>query len=277
MTAAALGTGISARGHHLPAAAAVAVATALLVLLPGYAQQPGRVVAVAVLQLVLVAAWVPATGIPARVGGPALGAAAAVGADLLVVFPERPELGSLLAVPGLGFLAAVLHQMLRRAPRRDVVGSLAGVVLLICAVCALAVLLVEPRGPDGGAATTALLMVGTTLVVGHLVDLVLPRPPIAPGLPRGVPGLVLSVLAGTAVALVRHGSPGLADLVSVLLAGLVLGSVAALVGLAAGFVTVGEPGAGGPRRTWAAPLLQAVLPFAACAPVTFSLLLQDVL
>jgi hypothetical protein len=51
-----------------------------------------------------------------------------------------------------------------------------------------------------------------------------------------------------------------------------LGAVAALVGLAASYVV-----AGGPGRAWAAPLLQAVLPVAAAAPVAFSLVLQNAL
>jgi hypothetical protein len=273
VTAAVLGTGLPARAQHLAAALAVAAATALLVLLPESAGEPGRVAAVAVLQVALVAAWLPATGLPGRVGATVLGLAAAAGADLLLVVPERPEIGSLLAVPGLGFLAAVLHQMLRRAPRRDVVGSLSAVVLLICAVCSLAVLLrLDALGDGERPATTALLVVGTTLVVGHLVDLVLPRPEIAAGLSRGVPALVLSVLAGAVVVLARHGSADLFATLTVLTFGLVLGAVAALVGLVADHAV-----AEGPGRSWAAVLVQAVLPLAACAPVAFSLLLQNAL
>jgi hypothetical protein len=271
VTAAALRTRTTARDDHLPAAALAALATALLVVPAEVAGEPGRLAAVAALQVALVAAWVPATGIAGRVGAPLLGLAAAAGADVLLVVPDRPELGSLLAVPGLGFLAGVLHQMFRPAPRRDVVGSLAGVVLLVCAVSALAVLLLLARDGDGGAAaTTALLVVGTTLVVGHLVDMVLPRPRVATGVPRGLPGLVLSVLAGAALALVRHGSTDLFQVLAVLTFGLGLAGVAALVGLAAQYVT-----AEGPRRAWAVLLLQVVLPFAACAPVAFSLVLQD--
>ena len=272
MTATEVGPGLSARAWHLPTAAAVVVTTALLILLPAAQGDPGRLVAVAVLQVALVGAWVPATGIPARTGGPALGLAAAAGADVLLVVPERPEIGALLAVPGLGLLAGVLHQMLRRAPRHDVVGSLAGVLLLVCAVSALAVVLLLPTAGDEAAGVTTLLVVGTTLLVGSLVDLVRPRPAVAAGVPRGVPALVLSVLAGAVVAVVRHGADDVATVLGSLVAGLALGAVAALVGLAAGYVV-----AGAPARAWAAPLLQAVLPFAAAAPVAFSLVLQNAL
>jgi hypothetical protein len=270
VTATEAGPGLPVRAWHLPTAAGVAVSTALLVGTAA-AGEPFRLVAVAVLQVALVVAWVPATGIPARAGAPALGLAAAAGADLLLVLPERPEIGSLLAVPGLGLLAAVLHQMLRRAPRTDVVGSLAGVLLLVCAVTALAVLLLLPTAGDTTAAVP-LLVVGTTLLVVALLDLVLPRPAVAAGVPRGVPALVLGVLAGVAVAVVGSGADDPGALVGAVVAGLALGAVAALVGLAAGYVV-----AAGPGRAWAAILLQAVLPFAAAAPVAFSVVLQNAL
>ncbi|MGY1680777.1 hypothetical protein [Geodermatophilus sp. SYSU D01176] len=273
MTATDARPGLPARAEHLPTVAAVVAATALLVGVPAAAGDAGRLVAVAVLQVALVVAWVPATGILARAGAPALGLAAAAGADLLLVLPQRPEIGALVAVPGLGLLAAVLHQMTRRAPRSDVVGSLAGVLLLVCAVTALAVVLLLPAEGDAAApATSTLLVVGTTLVVGALVDLVLPRPTVATGVPRGVPALVLSVLAGAAVAVVRSGAGDLAPVLGALVAGLALGAVTALVALAAGYVV-----AGGPARAWAAALLQAVLPVAAAAPVAFSVVLQNAL
>ena len=43
------------------------------------------------------------------------------------------------------------------------------------------------------------------------------------------------------------------------------------------FLVAGYVVAGGPRRGWAMPLVQAVLPFAACAPIAVALVLQDAL
>ncbi len=266
----ALETGLPARGHHLPAAALVAVATALLIVLPEQFGDRGRLAAVGVLQLGLVAAWVLATGIRGLAGSLVIGFAAAAAADVLLVLPEQPELGALLAVPGLGFLAAVLHQMLRRPPRQEVVPSLAGTVLLVCGVSALAVLLlVEPSTGGTRPADSALLVVGGALVVGHLVDLVLPRPQVAPEVARGVPGLLLAVVTGVAVAVVQHGAADLLDTLAALIYGGVLGAVAALVGLVASYVVAERTGS-----RWAMPVVQAVLPFAACAPVAFSMALQ---
>ena len=80
----------SARGHHLPAAGLTVVAVALLVALPELLGDLGRLAAVLVLQLGLVLAWVLVTGIEGFAGSLAVGAAAAVAADLLLVLPERP-------------------------------------------------------------------------------------------------------------------------------------------------------------------------------------------
>jgi len=260
--------GLSPRAHHLPAAGAVVVATAIAASAP-LLEDAGRFAAVLVLQLALVAGWVVATGIRGSTGSLALGAAAAVGADLAMVLPERPELDALLVVLGLGFLAAVVHQMTRPAPRLYLVASLAGVVLLLCSVCALAVLLAVARLGDGErAAPTAALAVGAALLVGHLVDLVLPRPLIAEGVPRGLLGVLLAVVAAVGVAVLRRDGGALQDSLSAVTYGAALGGVAALMAIGASYVAVerGEP-------SWALPVVQAVLPLAAAAPIAYALAL----
>jgi hypothetical protein len=225
-----------------------------------------------------VVAWVLTTGIEGFVGSLVVGAAAAGAADLVIMLPERPRLGGLLAVLGVGFLAGILQQMLRR-PRPALVASLAGGILLLCAVCALSVLLLTGRAALGPAlSTAAVLAVGAALVVQHLADLLLPRPRVADGVPRGLAGLVLAVLAGAAVAFLRRGdglvaTGALPGTVAALLYGAVLGGAAALAGLAASFFAVEDPaeGTAGPSRTWALPVVQAVLPLAVCAPVALAL------
>ncbi|WP_448615400.1 hypothetical protein [Modestobacter sp. URMC 112] len=269
MTTAVLESELSPRAHHLPAAAAVVAATVLLAGLPVVWGSAGLVVAVVAVQLALVAAWVVAVGIRGFTGSLVLGAAATAGTDLALLLPERARLDPLVVVLGLTFLAAVLHQMVRPAPRRYLVASLAGVVLLVCAVCSLGVFLTVGRLADGPRlVSTAVLVVGGALLVGHLVDLVLPRPQIAPGVPRGLVGLVLAVLAGAGVAVLREGATALSDVLGAVTAGTVLGSVAALTGLGASYVVAERP-----RRRWALPVVQAVLPLAAAAPAAYALAL----
>ena len=126
MTPPALDHALSSRAQHLPAAALVVVATALLTVLPDTQGELGQLLAVGLLQLALVAAWVVATGIRGFLGSLGLGVAAAAGADAAMLLPERPELDRLLAVLALGFLAAVVHQMTRRSPRRRSPGGTRG-------------------------------------------------------------------------------------------------------------------------------------------------------
>jgi hypothetical protein len=244
------------------------------VVLPELLGDRGRLAAVLMLQLGLVLAWVLVTGIEGFAGSLAVGAAAAVAADLLLVLPDRPALGGLLVVFGVGFLAAVLQQMFRR-PRPDLVVSLSGTVLLLCPVGALAALLLLGRSTGSDRAFIALLAVGAALVVGHLVDLVLPRPQLAPGVPRGLLGLVLAVPAGAAVTFVGRDVAALSGGMNAALFGAALGGVAALVALVASYVVV-EAATSTRLQTaempWALTGIQAALPLAACGPVALALL-----
>ena len=273
---------VPAPTHHLPAAALAAVAVGLLVGLPEMLGEEGRLAAVLVLQVGLVGSWVLVTGIQGFSGSVAVGAAGAAAADLLLTLPARPGVGGLLAVLGVGFLAIVLQQMLRR-PRHDLVASLCGAVLMLCGVCALAVLLrIEGSVSGPRPALAALLAAGAALVAGHLVDAVLPRPAVAPEVPRGLVALVVAVAVGAAVGLLGRDGPGTSGAVLALLHGAALGAVAALGGLAASYVVVeavrgddlrGADDAPPVLRRWALPVLQAVCPLAACAPVAYALLL----
>jgi hypothetical protein len=269
-----------ARSHHLPAAGCAAGAVALLVVLPELLGDLGRLAAVIVLQLGLVLVWVLVTGVQGFAGSLAVGAAAAVAADLVLVLPGRPAMGGLLAVFGVGFLAAVLQQMLRR-PRNDLVFSLAGTALLLAVTGALATLLLLGRTDAGhGRALIALLAVGAALVVGHLADLVLPRPQLAEGVPCGLLGLVLAVAVGAAVTVLGRDVSGTVDALAAVIYGAVLGGVAGMVSLVASYVVVeaetAEPPEGEqPPPVWALSLIQGVLPLAACGPM--ALALQSVL
>jgi hypothetical protein len=269
VTHAVLDAELPPRAHHLPATGFVVLATALLAVLPAALGEAGLVVAVLALQLGLVAAWVVATGIRGFLGSLAIGVAAAAGADVALLLPDRARLDQLLVVLGLAFLAAVAHQMTRPAPRRYLVASLAGVLLLVSCVCSLAVLLMVGRTEGGTrAAVTSALVVGTALTVGHLVDLLMPRPLIAEGVPRGLLGLVVGVLAAVGVALLCRDGGDLVAAVTAVTSGAALGGVAALMALGASYVVAERA-----QRGWALPVVQTVLPLAATAPVAYALAL----
>src|SRR5215218_2529349 len=80
--------------HHLLPALLAAVAVAALVGTGSLDSDAALPVVVGVLQLALVAAWLPATG--ATAGTAVIGIAAAAGADAAFLVPARPHLGDLL-------------------------------------------------------------------------------------------------------------------------------------------------------------------------------------
>jgi hypothetical protein len=266
--------------HHLPAAVLVALAVGLLVAVPATAGDPGRLAAVAGLQAALVVAWSVATARRELVGSLVFGAVAAAAADLFLVVPDSPTVGGLLAVLGIGVPAAVLRQTFRR-PREALVASLASSVLLLCMLCALAVLLRELGGAEGARlAASSLLAVGAAVIAAHLVDLVLPRPQIAYGVPRGLLALVVAVLAAAAVTWFRRRPEDLFDTLGAAIYGGIVGAVAVLVSLAASYIVVqADRSARDPRRRgrWALPIIQALLPVAACAPLALALAYQTTL
>ena len=166
----------------------------------------------------------------------------------------------------------------------DLVASLAGDgAAARASIGALATLLLLGRTDAGhGRALVALLAVGAALVVGHLVDLVLPRPQLADGVPaRAARRWSLSVAGRrggrrSSAATSRHRSTRWPRVVY----GAVLGGVAALMALVASYVRRrGRRGRAAGRRAAAAGLGAAahpgVLPLAACGPV--ALALQSVL
>lgn len=259
------------RAHHLPAAGVAVLATGLLAGLPAAFGAVGALAAVLVVQLALVLSWVVVAGMRGFAASLAVGTAAAVAADLVLALPQRPVLGGLLAVLGVGFLAAVLQQMLR-SPRHALVDSLAGSVLLLTAVGALAALVLLGRSDEGRLVLIA-LTTGVSLAVGHLVDQVLPRPRVADGVPRGLAGLALAVLAGAGTALAVRDLAALGMLRALLL-GAVVAGVVAVAAVVASYVTVeaGTGTAGHDSSPWALTVVQVVLPMAAAAPVAVGLL-----
>lgn len=261
--------------HHLPAAVLTALAVAALVAAPREYGDAGRLAAVVGLQVVLVVAWAVATSRGSLTGALLLGLGAVAAADAALLLPDRPDIGALLVVLGLGVPAAVLRQMTRRPPRDSLVASLAGSVLLLCAVCSLAVLLRELGGADGDRiAASALLAVGAAVVAAHLVDLLLPYPQIAYGVPRGVLALFVAVGAAGWVTWLRRRPEDLFDTLGAAIYGGAVGAVAVLVSVAASYLVVQAHRAARGRRypgRWALPVIQALLPLAACAPIALAL------
>lgn len=256
--------------HHGPAGLAAAAATVALVLAPTQFGPTGLVLTVAVLQVLLIGAWTRATRTRGYVGSLVIGAGTAVAADTVLAQQSEPDLAPLAAILALAFIAALLHQLSRSSPRKLATASLAGVSVLAVSLVAMSAYLPLYRVTDGSAVYVATVAaIGAPVVVGHLVDLLLPLPRITPDVPRGLTALLLSIGTGIAAAVVLSDPSGLIESIGASIVGAILGLVAALLAVAASYIAVERA-----RPNWYLPLPQAVLPMAGAAPIAFFLALQ---
>ena len=235
-------------------------------------------VAVAVVQLVLALSWVFGTQVPGRKGAIVLAALASAGADVAVSVWPHAKLGPLLAVLGLAVPVMFVHQLTRGAARVQVVSSMSAVAALVLGEVAVTALLQLRHEFGGGAlggrvAAMAAAALAGAVVVGCLVDLVLPAPRFDPEVPRGLLGLVAAAGLGAAIGyLALHDQADFVGGRSAFI-GAALGALAGLIAVATAFVlhSTVPPSAGFGRRL--RPLLGAVVPLAVLAPVAFLLCL----
>jgi hypothetical protein len=256
------------RRAHLAAALVAAVVTAG-VLVATWWDRPGVLVAVAVLQTLLVPAWVYGIALPGRIGGTLIGLGAAAAADAALVVRDRVSLLALLGVLGLVLPALVLHQLTRGVVRVRVTESLAGIAMLITAVVALSVLVALARAVDGPRLVAALAVgAGAGLAVARVVDAVAPAPRLADDVAHGLPAVLAAGLAGAAGGALLAGGARQLDAAGGALLGAVVAVLAALVAVGIGFVAATTP----ERRRATSPALAylgVAVPLALAAPVGY--------
>lgn len=270
MSIVALRTDLAPLRHHAPAGALAAAATVALVLAPREFGPTGLLVTVVLLQVGLIGAWSRATGTRGYVGSLVIGAATAVTADTVLALQAEPDLGPLASVLALAFIAGMLHQLTRSAPRRLATASLAGIGTLAVTLIALSAFLLLYRVTDGSTVYVAIVAAtGGAVVVGHVVDLLLPVPRITPDVPRGLLALLISVGTGIAAAVTLSDPSGLIESLGAAIVGAILGLVSALLAVAASYIAAERP-----QLNWSLPWLQALLPLAGAAPIGYFLALR---
>lgn len=228
---------------------------------------------IVVVQAVLAASWVFGTVMPGRRGALVLAALAAAAADVSASVWPHGRLGALLAVLGLAVPAMFIHQLLRGAVRVHVVSSLSAVATLVLAEVALPALLQlrhEFGTAHGGVvSSTAIAALAGALVVGCLVDLLLPAPRFDPAVPRGLLGLVASIGLGGSIGYLMLKQQAEFGVARSTFAGAALGALAGLLAVGTAFVlqTTPVPATAVARRL--RPVLSALLPIAVIAPAAF--------
>jgi hypothetical protein len=254
------------------AAAGMAVATAVGLAVAVQFGRTGLVAGLGVLQGLLVLAWVVGTGLPGRVGGLLIGAGAAAGADAALLLRQPATLAALLGVLALSVPVLLVHQLSRGVLRVRVTESLSGVTVLCTAVAALAAHVALARAVDGPRLVSAtVLAAGLALVIGHLVDTVLPVPRLSPEVPHGLLGVGLAVAVGALVGAGHAlGAPRI-DLAGGATLGSLVGGVAALVAVGVGYLAQTVEPLRVPLAALAMPYLRVALPLAFTAPVGYLL------
>jgi hypothetical protein len=240
-------------------------------------------VAVAVVQALLAFAWLYATAAPGRRGALLIAGLAAAGSDVCVSVWPGSRLGTLLVVFALAVPVLFVHQLMRGAARMRIVESLGAVALLVLAETALPALLQlrHEFGHDLGGQVVSGVVVAAAgaLVVGYVVDLLVPAPRFDPDVPRGLLAVVASAGLGGSVGYLMLQSGQLVDLRGGrgAFVGAASGALVALLAIGVAFVehdtdqlaTARVSGFGRRMR----PVLGALLPLALLAPIAFLLCL----
>ncbi len=204
-------------------------------------------------------------------GGAFLVATGTIVAADAVVLMDDGRISGLAGVAGVGFIASIAHQLLRKGRSRvteSLADTLVVIVMAVAAACLLAL-----RQVDGGEQVllVALAAAGAVLLAGRIGDQLAPRPMLAAGSTRGWPGLLLGLGAGVAMAVLVADS-GLGDgnlpLRSAALLGLVVASTVATADLAVD-LGAAELRAGwrDARRVAALRPTALLLPYAVLGPV----------
>lgn len=235
-------------------------------------------VAVAVVQLLVTVSWLFGTAVPGRKGGLALAVLAAGGADAAVLHWPHSGYSPVLGVLGLAVPAMFVHQLARGVVRTRVVESLADITVLLVAVVALSGLLVLRRQGNGDILTPAVLGAITAgLVAAHFADAVYSAPRFDPAVDRGLPAVLIGVLAGGLVGLL-----GLRRVVEFAggrgaFVGAAIAAVACLLSIGAAFSAVrspvASPGPAGPagRAVRLRPVSAALMTVALSTPAAYVL------
>ncbi|HEX6967400.1 MAG TPA: hypothetical protein VF174_01015 [Micromonosporaceae bacterium] len=232
--------------------------------------------AVAVLgaQMLYTVVWALALRPPALWVVVAVGLAASAAANTAAVLAQVAALAPLGYVAAGGFIASVLGQLVRRGDRQRVTDSLGATMVIVVGTVAFATLIVLSRLPNGGTPAIYVALGATTvaLLTAHLLDTVLPRPSLAPQVPRGAFGVVLGAMSGTLVGAVAGGYLAGLTPASGAVIGLAAAATGVLADLAADFGEAGRQMAGEPPTPAPARYVQGPLGgFALAAPLAYAM------
>ena len=262
---------------NLLGSAVVAVLVGAGLLAAGLSGALALLVAIAATQAIVAVAWTFGTAVPGRVGGLLIAAAAASTSDVAVSIWPHGRLGAPLIVYGLAVPLMFVHQLARGAARVRIVESLSGVAVLVASVTALPALLqlrheFEPPSTGGHVVAGVVAATAGALVVGCLVDMIMPVPRFDAVVPRGLLAVVAAAgLGGSVGHLTLNDSQF--DGTRAVFVGAALGALIGFFAIAVAFVEFSTPVPGTSFARRMRPVLAAVVPLSLVAPVAFLLCL----
>lgn len=264
-------TQAQARSSNLGAAVLAAAVTVALVL-SALSGRVGVAGALAVVQVLLVYAWVMGTAMPGRIGALLLGTGTALACDVLVYQRPHQGLGPIMYAYAGTFVLAIVHQLCRGVVRVRVAESVAHVCMLSAGVAALTGYLALRNAVGSTLLSVALSATGLAVIAGFLTDAVVPLPRFDRGVEHGLLAVLAAVAVGAGVGWLRVSQAGLSvEPRTGAVFGGALGLLAALAGVGIAYVCEASSPRRAPFGGLTLPYLRAVLPFAVTAPVAFVL------
>ncbi len=224
-------------------------------------------------QAIFTVVWIIATRPPAPRIAAGVGLLTAVVADVGAVWSDHPSLTPLGYAVAAGFLFGVTGQLARRTGRIRVTESLSTSLVVVLGVVAYASLVVLVRQPLGTqAVVVGLVGGGGGIAVARLCDVLRSSPRVAPQVPRGVIGVVVGAMAGTAAAGYLGGNMVGLSPRNAVLTGLATALIAVLTDLAVAYAEAGRRLAGDVPVLWLARHMQGPLAgLALAAPAIYLL------
>lgn len=265
-------------GQLLLAGAGIALVVGAGLVVAGRMSALALLIAIACLQALIAIGWVFGTALPGRNGALLIAATAAAGSDVAVSIWPHSRLGTLLIVCALAVPLMFVHQLARSAARVRVVESLSAVALLVAMETAPTAFLqlrheFVPSATGGHVVAAVLAAAAGALVVGYLVDMVMPAPRFDPAVARGLLAVVAAAGLGGSVGHLAITDGAAFAGTRGTFAGAALGALVGFFAVAAAMIdsSLPAPATAVARRT--RPVVVALAPLSLAAPVAFLLLL----
>ncbi|GAA1698569.1 hypothetical protein GCM10009765_54980 [Fodinicola feengrottensis] len=154
-----------------------------------------------------------------------------------------PDLSAVVGVVAIAWIAMILVQLGRGRKRAQVTGAFGAAMVLTVTMVGYGASIALVRNQGAGVLAGFLAMAGAAALLSHATDAALPRPAIAPGVPRGLVGLAIGAVGAAGAGVLVAKLVAIGPLYAGLL-GLGVGLVTMLLDLGQAYAVAGRLAAG---------------------------------